>query len=210
MRIRAEFNQKTCEIYTKECEIEKVIKLSQKEYQSFAQNMLQYFDFMKENENIMYVKDGIWHCLLVMGEESEDGVLVQSEGAGYARYSAYLPSAAVLLERRQVNTALKELEKVLSEAADAIVQEGIRETGDGEYTALLEEVLEQTGLGDYLRGQLAGILKERQEVKEVFVTCGGIDVSYDKDYCQSPDEGKDEYEEGYVSMEPGRGIEQIL
>lgn len=41
----------------------------------------------------MYEKDGVWHCLLVAGEGMDEGVLVESEGSAYARYSAFVPFA---------------------------------------------------------------------------------------------------------------------
>ena len=51
------------------------------------------YQFIAENTDLMYVEhedDNSWisHCLLVMGESSDDGILVESEGADYARYSA--------------------------------------------------------------------------------------------------------------------------
>lgn len=49
----------------------------------------------------MYVdSEGTMHCLLVLDEDSPngtpDGILVESEGANYARYSSYLPNANFL------------------------------------------------------------------------------------------------------------------
>ena len=43
----------------------------------------------------------MWHCLLVTGEGMEDGVLVESEGSSYARYSAFVPSVKEIMEQYQ-------------------------------------------------------------------------------------------------------------
>ena len=32
-----------------------------------------------------------WHCVLVKGENSRDGILVDAEGYSYARYAAFAP-----------------------------------------------------------------------------------------------------------------------
>ena len=46
--------------------------------------------------------DGVRQCLLVMGESSEDGVLVDSSGYGYARYAAHVPAARLILQNEQM------------------------------------------------------------------------------------------------------------
>ena len=35
--------------------------------------------------------DLCWHCVLVKGETSRDGILVEAEGYSYARYAAFAP-----------------------------------------------------------------------------------------------------------------------
>lgn len=49
----------------------------------------------------MHEKDGVWHCLLVTGEDMDEGVLVESEGSAYARYSAFVPSAQGIIRQYQ-------------------------------------------------------------------------------------------------------------
>lgn len=62
--------------------------------------------FIRENIDRMYQdEDGVNHCLLVLGEGCADGILVESEGSTYARYSAFVPNARRLL--RQYDPALQ-------------------------------------------------------------------------------------------------------
>ena len=37
-----------------------------------------------------------WHCVLVKGENSSDGILVDAEGYSYARYAAFAPDCGKL------------------------------------------------------------------------------------------------------------------
>lgn len=54
-------------------------------------DLLSDYDFIKENFDKMYTdSDQIWHCLLVKAEGANEGILVEAEGYGYARYSGYL------------------------------------------------------------------------------------------------------------------------
>lgn len=42
------------------------------------------------------------HCLLVLGWDCDDGILVRTEGSGYARYAAFIPGARLLLAAEEM------------------------------------------------------------------------------------------------------------
>ena len=88
--MRAVFSRKEPKIEAKEFCVEKVIMLPAGEH-----------DFIRENVDFMYEKDGVRHCLLVTREGMEEGVLVESEGSSYARYFAFVPSVSGILEQEQ-------------------------------------------------------------------------------------------------------------
>ncbi len=71
--------------------IEKVIELENSEFESYLDDILQDKDFIEENIDLMYVDDkDIWHAILITSKEADFGILIQSEGYPYARYSAYI------------------------------------------------------------------------------------------------------------------------
>ena len=71
--------------------IEKVIEIELKQFNEFLDDMLGDYDFIEANKDLMYVDSNhIWHAVLVTAKEVDFGILVQSEGYAYARYSAYL------------------------------------------------------------------------------------------------------------------------
>ncbi|HWQ89509.1 MAG TPA: DUF6329 domain-containing protein [Desulfitobacteriaceae bacterium] len=70
--------------------VEKVIELLAPQFQEFGDNLLQDYDFIEANIDIMYVDaDRVWHCLLIKEAGSKTGILVESEGYSYARYASY-------------------------------------------------------------------------------------------------------------------------
>jgi len=74
--------------------IEKEIVLDELAFEEFINNPLGYYDFIKENTNIMYCDtDGVFHCIYVTAKEHDFGILVESEGYHYARYTAFLPKS---------------------------------------------------------------------------------------------------------------------
>lgn len=75
---------------TTEFVIEKLVQLSQAEFDDFKGNLLRDYDFIEELHEFMYVdRDGVWHCIAVMSEDGGEVILSQSDGYSYSRYSAY-------------------------------------------------------------------------------------------------------------------------
>lgn len=52
---------------------------------------LQRYDFIAENLNLMGISGDTWNCILVTARGVQEGVLVQSDGADYARYASLIP-----------------------------------------------------------------------------------------------------------------------
>jgi hypothetical protein len=70
--------------------IEKNIVLSASEYKEFCDNLLSDRGFVEENVKRMYTdKNKTQHCILVKEEGRSEGILIQSEGYSYPRYTVY-------------------------------------------------------------------------------------------------------------------------
>ena len=109
MKTKAMFLHKLPEMKTLDCEIEKVVNLSTSEYAAFYQQLLGNYDFITENDAIMGMKDGTAHCILVMSEELDEGILVNSSGCGFARSVSYFPNVSAYLQSQ--NQVLKKEEQ---------------------------------------------------------------------------------------------------
>lgn len=107
--MKAVFFRKEPEVKANEFCVEKVITLPAKEYEAFTRNLLHDYDFIRDNVDLMCEKDGVWHCLLVTGEGMDDGVLVESEGSSYARYSSFVPSVSALITQENSMDCAEEI-----------------------------------------------------------------------------------------------------
>lgn len=79
--------------------VEKVVVLSDEAYQSFKDGgLMQDEIFLFDNIDRMYYDPGAacWHCLLIKGETSKDGILAEAEGYACARYAAFAPDCRKL------------------------------------------------------------------------------------------------------------------
>lgn len=92
MKINAQLRRKESEIEYYQTEVEYVKLLSDREFTDFSESLLFDKNFMADNVELMYTdKNDYKHCILLINEEDGDGILVDSSGSNYARYSAFLP-----------------------------------------------------------------------------------------------------------------------
>ena len=92
----------------KHCEFSTVVVLPDDQYEQFTKNMLREYDFTRQHQDEMYQEGDAVHCILVKGQNSQDGVLVNSEGGSYARYTAYLPAAESFLAEQQLEERMSQ------------------------------------------------------------------------------------------------------
>lgn len=113
MRVNAAFQGKQLSLEESPCEVRKIITLPDKEFGFFKKHLMYDYDFLRKNKDQMGFQNGIRQCVLVMGESSEDGVLVDSSGYDYARYTASFLGARSYLamqgQNLQANGELKTL-----------------------------------------------------------------------------------------------------
>lgn len=97
MTVQAYLQERAADLESKTCSIEKVIELSVSDFKHFRQAPLKDYDFISENKADLHCEQGIWQCLLILGTDCEDGILVDPEGFDFALFTAFLPSARRLL-----------------------------------------------------------------------------------------------------------------
>lgn len=190
MKINIPFRRKDSEIETSPCVVEKTVELSADWFDHFSQNLLNDYDFILENIDHMYQdNDGVNHCLLVLCEERDDGIIVESEGSAYARYSAFVPNARQLwlLEQYQ---SLNEFGNEMCRLADKYVQKALNGQLDCQYRIDFDEVRFRYRNSDF-NGQLfMDMLSDRDEIDDIEFFDDGCTVTISKPYLRQEDEEK--------------------
>ena len=155
---------------------EKIIRLSERKFERFLKNPMEDQDFIKENVDLMRQDEsGVYHCLLVIGDNHRDGVLVEADGYDYARYASYVPDAAAFLY-----DSLSEMGYRLAFLVDLFVTRGLDTAQEGYWEISFEEIREQSGLelgeNPFLQELMADMFCERPEVAGVCIRedCFGI------------------------------------
>lgn len=86
------------EFKTYTCVVEKAVPVSTEEFERLKHAPMCNNDLISENLNSMWYGNGVHHCLLSYDKQQGDGLLIESEGAPYARYAQYIPNAKLLYE----------------------------------------------------------------------------------------------------------------
>ena len=103
--IFATWKRKDPRIEVTDAFVDRVVILGENEYGLFKNNLMKDYDFIVELNNRIFADNdsALYDVILVKGENSIDGVLVNSEGAKYARYSCYVPDVTSFIEPSQEN-----------------------------------------------------------------------------------------------------------
>ena len=188
MNINAIFQKKDCEINTEPCVIEKTVELTEKEYNHFYHNLLEDYSFIAENSDCMYQdNNGVRHCMLVLGKGIPDGILVEAEGSGYARYSAFLPGARLLIEHERYPSLTAHADE-MRRLTEKYVQRALDGQIDCQYNINFSEarkLCRQSGFTDELFMEM---LSDREEFEYVEQTDDGCFVTIAEPYLRQEDE----------------------
>lgn len=120
MYINIPMSYKEMKMSVQRCDVIATVELPYEEFIEFRENLLCDRQFIQEHKDKMFIDSAnTAHCLMVLCVDSDDGILVNSEGYGYARYFAYVPYArqiAAMIQYPQIKGAV---DKMLSEQAAA-------------------------------------------------------------------------------------------
>ena len=85
------------------CVVEKAVSVPNEEFERLKHAPMCNNDLISKNLNSMWYGNGVIHCLLIYDKQQGDGLLIESEGATYARYAQYIPNAKLLYENHMQN-----------------------------------------------------------------------------------------------------------
>ena len=139
MILKADFRCKQVAPEVEACVVEKVVELSTVEFDQFYRSMLEKYPFIREARASLHYDDGMRHGFLVLGVGRNDGILVDTRGADYARYSAFIPNARSLLtpDMGIDRSYLSPAEPWRDESRDEMLRTTLRVDGKPDYTLVL-------------------------------------------------------------------------
>ena len=80
MKIKVNLSCDPADLQMDDCQIEKVVELSQEDFERLKTTPLADQPFIMENKGCMFSRNGVRHCLLALEADGNDGILVGSDG----------------------------------------------------------------------------------------------------------------------------------
>ena len=104
------------------CEVEKWVPISNWKFHEIMENPMRDLDVCKAYRDIMFCDNETNHCIMLLDDFGSDGILVESEGYDYPRYSCFVPNARTLYEDSLTTNAERELRGLIRKAADKALE----------------------------------------------------------------------------------------
>ena len=188
MQLNLSIRRKECDVETEPCQIDKVVMLSDDEFLHFKHHLLEEYDFLVENRDVMgFSDDGVRHGILVTSENESDGVFVDAQGANYARYHAYVPHAHQLLEQTPY-ASLAEFNNRMQKITDSCVELTLQRHTDGDFY-IPRVMLPSQNDSPWFQYELLGeMLSERPELASVETMSSEILVNVAPEFREVPTE----------------------
>ena len=170
MKGTTQFRRKDQEIFLDKFRVVAVTTLEPSQFEYFSKHLLDDFSFIEKFADGLCVReDGYADSLLVLNSESEDGILVNSEGSYYARYSSFLPYAKPMLKKQ------------IKEIVDEIIEGRFGELDKGNWYIGFDDIKEhfdltvtkENGIGELIIEEL----ESREEVDEIIASEDAIEIT---------------------------------
>ena len=191
MKINAVLRCKEPEIKPRAYEVSDVITLSDAEYRSVLKEPLKDREYLKG-------RTGQDTCVLLLSKTGNDGILVDTQGYDYPRYSAFIPNAKDI-----INSFVQTL-------ANYAVSEGMQNSEDGIWGVSNDELYYHFGANvnkDNAFGKmLTKALKRRCEIVNAELVDDGIEYEVKREYCENLREEEYEDEQECTDMRTAEDI----
>ena len=170
MKGTTEFRRKETQLFLDKFRVVAVDTLEASEYDYFSKHLLEDYAFLADYAEEMHVdSDGYANSLLVLNDRDDNGILVNSEGSYYARYSSFLPYAKPMIKKH------------IKDIVDEIIEGKFGDFDNGSWIIGFDDIKEHfditvtpnNGIGTLLVEEL----QSREEISGIIATEDAIEIT---------------------------------
>ena len=170
MKGTTEFRRKETQLFLDKFRVVAVETLEAAEYDYFSKHLLDDYAFLADYAEEMHVdSDGYANSLLVLNDRDDDGILVNSEGSYYARYSSFLSYAKPMIKKH------------IKDIVDEIIEGKFGDFDNGSWIIGFDDIKEHfdititpnNGIGTLIVEEL----QSREEISEIIATEDAIEIT---------------------------------
>ena len=158
----------------KKCAVEKVIEVSASEFKKFIENPMKRNYYLPQYKDLMGYYDDSYHGVLFVNMENGDGLLVNSEGYDYARYSQYIPNASDLIRQHEQTAALGNLKAHMDGCIDKWLE---KYKGESKFDIPLTDLINDVDFGEFFTEYASERLSDDPRIESCELTPNDIEVT---------------------------------
>lgn len=182
LRTKGLFERKLNEFKLNDCIIEGIELMDEGEFEKFSKTLIKDKDFIRDRKEEMYIDTrGQVHGLLALNIDSGDGILIDSQGFDYARYTAYLPNIKAYIDNQ------------ISMVVDKMIEEATENSSNGSWVIYFDEIEENQGLiingNNGIGTLLLAELEDREELAELEIGEDCFDMMFYSEHLSIIDDG---------------------
>lgn len=171
LKVKAIFERKLAKFNLEDCIIEGIEFMDNEEFEEFSKNLLEDRDFIRDRKEEMYIdEEGVVHSLLALNMDSGDGILIDSQGFDYARYTNYIPNIKSYIDNH------------IAMVVDKIIEEATNNSSNGSWVVYFDEIEENHGLiineHNGIGSLILAELEEREELAELEIGDDCFDMMF--------------------------------
>ena len=200
--LNAVMNRKADFYETKKYVVEKVIDVYETEFKKMLEKPLERNYYLVPYRSLMGFYDNAYHCILFVEQNSGDGLLVNSEGSDYARYSQFIPNAKDIVLKQEQSLALDDLKTHM----DCCINDWLEQhENENDICVSLTEFLDDSSLAEILSDYVLVSLDRHPQIENCTVGNGFIEATKrelveTKLYCPLTFQIEPEEDEGYGDL----------
>lgn len=161
---------------TKRCEVEKWVFLPHSDFERLKANPYQEHEAITAARDLMYEDKNAYHCIMLLDEYGDDGLLIEAEGFDYPRLSMFVPDAKSIFDRYQTSESELKLHDMIKDTVEKIAE--LAHTDKTDLTSADMIDMDDTNMGFAILERLC----DNDTIAELNNLCAVICKCSDQDY----------------------------
>ena len=146
---------------TKRCEVEKWVFLPHSDFERLKANPYQEHEAITAARDLMYEDKNAYHCIMLLDEHGDDGLLIEAEGFDYPRLSMFVPDAALIYERYKTSEAELKLHDMIRDTVEKIAE--LAHIGKTDFTSA--DIIDMDEVESLVKNAIVQQLATRDDIK---------------------------------------------
>ena len=160
---------------TKRCEVEKWVFLPHSDFEMLKENPYQEHEAITAAKNLMFEDEKAYHCIMLLDEYGDDGLLIEAEGFDYPRYSMFVPDAKSIYEGYQTSESELKLHDMIKGTVEKIAE--LAHTDKTDFTSA--DMIDMDEVERLVKNAIVQQLAQRDDISMARNTDIGVDFQPD-------------------------------